>query len=824
TTSSSSTSSSASSSSLDGISDPFPLSHYFADPPITGFEINLLTTSPLHETDIAHLHALFPSSSHSPHHEPLSLRPDTLFFLSSGSLSFSDSLSHTSFVLSRPGWLVCPSSAFPIRHLSFSVLSQAASIEIPFADLSSILATSATSNPAFGLHNRFWLSVLLSSIDLWTLRLSSPVSSGSSPLPPSPPPAAFADYISPSFAPSFSPSDMRSLIRVCKRKAFKSDDTLISKGDLSSYYYILLSGECSCEFDAVSPILTDAGPSLLGCLLTGLPACASVRVTSHTAEMLVLNIRDLHALIKRDPSFLSKFYTFCLETTSFFSFTSLPASPSPEAISAFREALWCLPLRRLLRASLEESAQPLVALPAPVPLQPPHVNASSLPEHPKLPSALLKSRMDAVLAGLSLAPPEPTLRSFPLFLSALFNADQPVNGHLIMGMISAIHCFPEPIDSILATILGGFPPASNPHLPSSVLRCLHILSQWIAIRPIDFAVPEKSPSLLLANDWVDRWAHLPDLPAVYSPLIANLKSGLAALVCWSPSQTHFAPRNAVSHLPGFSPPSYRRCQVTSPRLWDAWFGVSFETCDTVAIARAIACMDHHLLCRVAPSEFFQDRFKDASLPLAGLLEFRHNLTRWIVSLIVLAGSASRCAALISKCITIGNHLLTLNDFHGLAGFSSALYDPDIRSLNAAWAEVAVADRKTCDQLRLSVHRQQNYKLYYSHLRSITKSSTGFVLLPEHIIQNIAHLESKLRDQLSFLSDQTPPGCSRLERFQQIGGLLDIVSRSQLTAYTFSREIDPILITCFCSLDPLLETKTIHSIARKMVNVNPTKEK
>jgi hypothetical protein len=236
------------------------------------------------------------------------------------------------------------------------------------------------------------------------------------------------------------------------------------------------------------------------------------------------------------------------------------------------------------------------------------------------------------------------------------------------------------------------------------------------------------------------------------------------------------------------------------------------------VAIAITAVDHHLLSQVFPREFFNKFYEHTpETPLSQLILFRRNLTRWIVSFILSVGDHNQRIQLLSKLIRISRLLLNYNNFNSFAAFMTAFFDLDVRQLVRTWSSLPHADISFCENMRWLVDRQENFRLYYTQLRQIAKSGQPFILLPEHLIENIAFLEKKLKrtSSTSASSDTLAPAID-LAACEQLGGLIEIFMRSRNTVYAFGGDVRAELVTCFCFLNPLWSTKTIHRVARRLI--------
>lgn len=254
--------------------------------------------------------------------------------------------------------------------------------------------------------------------------------------------------------------------------------------------------------------------------------------------------------------------------------------------------------------------------------------------------------------------------------------------------------------------------------------------------------------------------------------------------------------------------SHVRSAPDAPCLWTQLFGVTWMDVDVGSFARELTAVDHTLISRVLPVELLS---KQTTGTLAGVIEFRRNVSRWVISTILACSTVKKRAAAITKVIELARQLFSLHSFNILNGVLTALGDQDLRRLSKTWEAVDRSSIKTWEEIAVVLDRQHNFKLYYKHLRQVTSTGAAFIPLLEHLIHNASYLSSRIHTGF-----QSRTGAVEVLRFEQLGGLAEIIERAQSTGYPFW-SVDPVNRDLVCNLHPLWETPVIHKEAVQMAN-------
>lgn len=654
---------------------------------------------------------------------------------------------------------------------------------------------------------------------------------------------------------------LQQLLEVSEKKTLREGDILYKKGTIPQSIYIGVSGTFSTSSNSGEISFSLEAISLIHKgFFDGTPSPFSVAVTSASSEVLEIKQHRLNKLCSLHPQLISKLYVFALESSACLYFSELTLAKSSVVPASLK--IHNCPFqhhRQLLLTLLHGADSPstsehkhssrasktLTQKPSTTSQMtraPPHpsTSTSSSETHTSAQqrgymATKIESKLKSALASLQKAAtiekprkPETTTRAIATLTDMKpYIVMEKKNDRLLKGFVLSAHLFSRSTLDFLDFLLQFYVDSGSGRRaePGSAnkFRVLELLLQWLALRPLDFvtgtATAEENPlrqqlsSFLLRTTTAENASEAPNRMILhYCMSIQRLLSCLA--VKPSDCSSRAAASLSASALQNtlFTQLNYVRTSPSAPCPWKSSFGITFDDLDLTACARALSVIEHSLISQLSPQDFLGSMKEKGSLN--SILEFRKNLTRWVVSSIVVSPTTSQRASLISKFMFLGKALLGLNNFNSLASIILALTERDVRRLTKTWELVDMNCRKAWDEISWIIDKQHNYKIYYKRLRQILSQGGSFVPMLEHISHNFSSLEGRIRDGVAPLdssdsnlhpSKQTPID---VVRFEQLGGLAEIVERAQSSSYHFA-DLDPKVVFCMLNLTPLFDTVIIH---------------
>jgi CRP-like cAMP-binding protein len=147
---------------------------------------------------------------------------------------------------------------------------------------------------------------------------------------------------------------------------------------------------------------------------------------------------------------------------------------------------------------------------------------------------------------------------------------------------------------------------------------------------------------------------------------------------------------------------------------------SFTTLDVNTVCNEWSLIEYELFRQIAPSEFLRQAWnkgdKQVRAPnMLRYIDWFNQMSRWVQTAVLSEATVTARAAVIGRCIEIGEKLLALNNFNALMEILSALNNSAVFRLKRSWFLLPAAMVARFEQLNERMSPSYNYKTYRTTL-------------------------------------------------------------------------------------------------------------